>query len=549
MEKKINKNARSLIKNKEISLNFSLALKRIRKDMLRDEWFLDPLHYKDVLDVKKIEGYFKNKISNYLGSESEQYNLPKPGFILRYALETSIYDRILYQAIIDPLIELYDPIFSIKSYSHRLRPGFKKDIFYNGTEAWKRFINDVESEMTVGKILLVTDIQNYFEYIDIKILENTFNFINPNAAKKMAMHIGLLTKLLRKWSPYKEIGIPQNQDPSSFLGNLYLHQVDQEMVSKGYNYFRYMDDIRIVCDNEYQARLALKNLIVKLRTLRMNVNSKKTKILDPSKDSEAYFEEMPPPNRQIEEIDALFKAKRLTSLQKALPKLKSFTSELIKQGKTSNREFRFCTYRLEKIARCKELNFDFSHIKRPIIDLLHLQPWSTDAVVKILRSIKLNHKDVEKITSFFSDQHKNIYEWQAYLVWQLLAIITKKRKRKNRNLATLARKILKEPGNWHAPMNAGAILYLGACGTDGDKLKLLKCTKTVKSRMELRAITIATHKAAKKHIEKYIYPHVSGEVRDEYDYLRSSEIGFDYFEPLPNLSARELYDDLPGVYL
>jgi hypothetical protein len=355
--------------------------------------------------------------------------------------------------------------------------------------------------------------------------------------------------LLRKWSPYNEIGIPQNQDPSSFLGNLYLHTVDQEMISKGYNYFRYMDDIRIVCDDEYHARLALKRIIEKLRTLKMNVNPKKTKILDPLKNLDAYSEEMPPPNREIEEIDALFRARRLPSLRKALPKLKRLSSELIDQGKTSSKEFRFCTYRLEKIARCNELNFDFSKIKETIIDLLVVQPWSTSEVVKLLRSIKLTHKDVELITSFFSDTHKNIYGWQAYLVWQLLAIITKKRRRKNRKLDALARKTVKEPGNWKAPMIAGAILYLGACGTEDDKLKLLKYAKNAKSRMELRAITIATNKATKKQVEKYIHPYVSTYIRNEYDYLRSSKIGVDYFEPLPPLDAKELYDDLPGVYL
>jgi hypothetical protein len=537
------------IKNeKTIRLNFSLALKRAKKDMRRDEWFLDPLQYKDILDVKKIKGYFKNRIENYSGSESEQYNLPKPGFMLRYAIQISIYDRILYQAIIDQLIELYDPLFSKKSYSHRLKPGHKDDIFYNGIDAWKRFRNDVNSEMASGRVLLVADVQNFYEYIDINILEKTFNSISPSIAKKMAIYIELLNKLLRKWSPYKGIGIPQNQDPSSFLGNLYLHPVDKEMLSKGYNYFRYMDDIRIVCDNEYHARLALKHLIVKLRTLRMNVNPKKTKILDPIKDPKAYFEEMPPPNRQMEEIDALFKARRLTSLQKALPKLRKFTLAIIKQGKTADKEFRFCTYRLEKVARCKEVKFDFSQIKRPVINLLLLQPWSTNEVVKILRSIKLNHKDVEEIISFFSDEHKNIYGWQAYLVWQLLAIIAKKRRRKNRKLTALARKTIKERRNWTAPMKAGAILYLGACGTKDDELNLLKHVRNLESRMELRAITIATNRATMKQIEKYVHPYVSNDVRNEYDYLKSSKIGSDYFEPLPDLDARELYDDLPGIY-
>ena len=96
--------------------------------------------------------------------------------------------------------------------------------------------------------------------------------------KKIDEYIGALISLLKRWSPDGFRGIPQNQDASSFLGNVYLSYIDKCMLSLKYNYFRYMDDIRIVCKDEFAARKALKNLIINLRKIGLNVNPKKTKI-------------------------------------------------------------------------------------------------------------------------------------------------------------------------------------------------------------------------------------------------------------------------------
>ena len=68
-----------------------------------------------------------------------------------------------------------------------------------------------------------------------------------------------------------------------------------------------MDDIRIICKDKFQARKILKELIIELRRLHLNVNPKKTHMLIPSDDGTYYNEIMPKQNRLIEEIDSLFK--------------------------------------------------------------------------------------------------------------------------------------------------------------------------------------------------------------------------------------------------
>lgn len=527
-----------------LKLDYSLAMKRVIQDM-RDEWFPDPLLHKDILELKKIHHFFSSNKNAFLGEKAEQFNLPKSGFTLRYSLETSIYDRVLYQAIVDKLIEKYDPLFSERVYNHRLNPKRGIYLFNNGVDAWKKFIREINAYLkNTKKVLLVADIQNYFEFISIDVLRDTFFRLNRSRDKTVKNLIEILVLLLHKWSPNKTIGIPQNQDPSSFLANVYLHPVDKKMLSRGFNYFRYMDDIRIICKDEYHARRALKELVIELRKVRLNVNPKKTKIL--KQDDPEYHDFMPLANRTIEEIDALFKQRKYYGIRRALPKLRDYTHKLINESKTGEREFRFCINRLEKVARCQAFDFDFTGITGPVIDLLISQPWSTDSVVRLIRCIKLEDKQIRKIKEFLTDRKKNIYGWQGYLVWQLITMLGKMRKENDRKLRKFARNILDK--KWKLPMKAGAILYLGACGTKRDRHHILRNFSRIRSRLLYRSVIIATQEMSKRLAHIYIYPYVSGVLKDACEYIRDPKFKTSYFEPLPPLRPRQLFDDLPNMY-
>ena len=79
-------------------------------------------------------------------------------------------------------------------------------------------------------------------------------------------------------------GIPQGNQFSSFLGNLFLLPVDNKLIEfaakNDCRYFRYMDDIRIFCKSFETARRAVFVLDAVIRQLHLNVQSAKTKILD-----------------------------------------------------------------------------------------------------------------------------------------------------------------------------------------------------------------------------------------------------------------------------
>lgn len=539
------------IKIEGIPFDFALIVKQLKQDM-RDEWFPDSINYEDALDAEslavKFGKYEKSKAVKYNGLQSQQYNIPKQGFVLRYALETSLWDRLVYQGLARHLIQYCDRQLNTCVYSHRWsRKPSGKYLFRQPIEAWKDFQNTVKLKITnATPCLLVTDVQNFFENIHIEDVRNCFRAMLDKAGlksgeKKVANDaVDLLCRLLAKWTPYEKHGIPQNRDASSFIGNIVMHVVDSAMLEKGYTYYRYMDDIRIVCKDGFHARKALKELIIELRKIGLNVNSKKSFIA--FKDTPEIDQHLIKPNREIEQIDELWKSKRLPEIRKSLPLLRTLVLRLIRQNKTQEREFRFCINRLENIARCRETrnSFDFTDITDQIISELVNQPYSSDSLVRYLKCVDLSDLQIAEIVSLLANSEKSIYSWQNYHLWQLLV---------NHGcikpeLISIARETVKSNGT--DPNTAGAILYLGACGDHKDRIFIARRFNDFKSYLLQRNAMIATHEL---NYRDYIEPHIKQHVRDDlngtYRTLTNSFRGT-YYRPLDPISAADLYRDMPS---
>ena len=94
--------------------------------------------------------------------------------------------------------------------------------------------------------------------------------------------VNLLSTCLNKWSIGNGRGIPQGLSPSDILGKVYLHNVDVAMCNAGFDFIRYVDDIRIFCRDEVEAKKALLELMRLTRRRGLNLQSAKTKILNAS---------------------------------------------------------------------------------------------------------------------------------------------------------------------------------------------------------------------------------------------------------------------------
>lgn len=534
------------------SFDLPLCIKLLKQD-LKDDWFPDPIRYEECLKPDIIHAYLEENISSNHGSykpeSAEIFNVPKKGFLLRYALETNIYDRLIYVALINELLPYYDPLLSKNSFSHRRRDDSRsnnKYIFKNGIEQFKSFEGLIKEASSEGKTLLVTDVFNYFENIQIvqlrSCLEVRIPQLKANTAEKIKIRrvIDLLCNYLESWTYNGKNGLPQNRDSSSFLANILMDSVDKEMESCGYQYFRYMDDIRIVCTTHLKARQALKLLSESLRKVGLNLNSAKTKIgrLNDIEIKNSFINL----DRDLESIDQMWKSKSLTLIKKSIPYLKKYTLTQIAKNAAGDRGFRFAIKRIEGVVSCDELdvpkNF-FDEITDKVIEELNTNPTATDSFVKYLSFVSLSLEQENKLIDFLCDGEQAIYSWQNYRIWSLLIL----RNVKSEKLLTLAKDFLQSPT--HKPANeASKILYLGKFGTkvcrQNIALKFPEIKSTWLQRLALIALKELSYNDGISKIANYSKSSTKGTYKRVYNNPAFAA----YILPPEKTNYADLYDEV-----
>lgn len=151
----------------------------------------------------------------------------------------TIRDRIALRALCDLLTAVFDE-FSAK------RPHF--------------YIGQIKKAMnnpTKERVFVRIDIKNFYPSIEQDIL---MKIIRRKIRKKQILDLikNAIQTPTSKGSPGNEInhkGVPQGLSISNILSNIYLMDIDKKY-KKSLNYFRYVDDILIICDkNESQSIL------------------------------------------------------------------------------------------------------------------------------------------------------------------------------------------------------------------------------------------------------------------------------------------------------
>jgi retron-type reverse transcriptase len=312
-------------------IQFDRVLKHLRQDM-RDDWYFDCLQYDDLFknpdEAKRIIiSLLQEWNGAYCGTRSVVRNIPKRGYGERYGLETDFFDRFVYQAICSFLIPFYDRLLHhrVLSYRYDSAPQNSKYLFKNKIDRWFTFEGVTLTFVRSKRYLLVTDLSNFFENISrdqvIRALERAIPHILATGPEKLQIRnaIGTLDRLLKQWTFNGDHGLPQNRDASAFLSNILLSFVDWEMARKSYDYFRYVDDIRIVTDSELQARRALQDLIRELRNIGLNINASKTEILPPDVSTEKLAMYFPSQDSSTIAINQMWQSRSRRIVTRSVP--------------------------------------------------------------------------------------------------------------------------------------------------------------------------------------------------------------------------------------
>ena len=82
-----------------------------------------------------------------------------------------------------------------------------------------------------------------------RITDLFVNVIEHNELESIKV---ILHRMWGRWNVgfIKNFGIPQINDASSFMANLYLDELDKWLASRKLLYLRYVDDIRIFAESE-----------------------------------------------------------------------------------------------------------------------------------------------------------------------------------------------------------------------------------------------------------------------------------------------------------
>lgn len=528
------------------------VVRQLKHD-LKDDWYPDSLGYEDTLEPEVISEAIAESLNSndglYVPGSRAELNIPKKGFVLRYSLETSLLDRAYYHALVAELLPFYDKLLSPFVLSHRYASsGDRKGryLFHHPIEQWKHFRGYIAKEADNKNHVLVTDIQNYFENIKIDLLigllrerVSKLRATGPEKARIRAI-IDHLDRCLSTWCFRDTHGLPQNRDASSFLGNIFMIIIDEAMLKRGYKYFRYMDDIKIVTSSHYKARSALQDFIVELRKIGLNVNASKTDILEPNT-PKYYSEILSLDDRELEQIDSMWRSRSLPVIRRSFEPLRRLAIRLIKENRTQERGFRFCVKRFESLALCNEIDIPASFFE-PMIDAaiteLDTQPFSTDQLVRFLKAAPVTQTQIGRVAAFLRDHERAIYDWQNYLLWQLLVY----KGHHDHELISIARKRIRE-SSLQAD-RAGAMLFLGALGAEKDRATVAGCFVGCTNHLLQRNALIAVHELTfEEGIKQHVAPHVLPYLKGTYRRIRERFKGC-YHRPLPPVSYLDIYDDV-----
>jgi hypothetical protein len=252
------------------------VITRITAD-IRSDFILAP-HYNVVLSRAGSELW--DQLKSQLSAGTYQPDLPitmsvpkerfftRPGSILRP------FDRFLYQALIDQTVgKIEQTLDRTRAFSH-IPSDEQGQMFESNRASWERFQQRIAEICDKSEFILKADISNYFERLPQHHLINLMT--GAGCAPEV---VSLLEEMIIAFRERNSFGIIQGVYPSDVLGNFFLSDFDAHCEITNIPSARYMDDIYMGFDSEFEARNGLSNLIEMLRKDGLHLNEYKSRIM------------------------------------------------------------------------------------------------------------------------------------------------------------------------------------------------------------------------------------------------------------------------------
>lgn len=404
-----------------MEFEYNKALKRIRSEEVKGN---NPIP--DILSFLHLKPLYEDKLFENLDSLFNDYesgskipasllriDVPKSNFTIRPMSRPENKDWFLYEAIVDHIAA---QILSNGEHICKRSFSFLNFAQTEGKDNWLRFDDKCRELYTTGyKYAVAADLTGYYENISLSELrKRIFNYLYSTDDNNKV--VGVLSKLLNKWSDERVsgYGLPQGPPASSFLADIYLDYVDSQM-EKYENYYRYMDDIRIFCKTEIEAKKALKDLIIALRAIKLNINAKKTRILSGKDIESSLFDPLKP---LLNHIETTIKGRNKEQIRTAIPLLIKIFEGSFLEDIFEKRHLSFSLYRLG-VLHSSDFEFDTKKTIALIKDNFAAKAHHAGLFCFFL-TLFPSDEDIFNFLFSFLQSENNIYEWQEVKIAQSL---------------------------------------------------------------------------------------------------------------------------------
>jgi hypothetical protein len=266
-------------------LNLDLGLTRATMDIVQGRGFYRHPHELALIEHDRAAWIrsLRAELAAYVPGDLFLCNSIKPKGAIRPGGILSVRDQTVYASLVGALSEQIrislDWGSELVDFSYPLSGDpSDPDWFQNYFPVWRGFAEESLTRIRRwADPIVFADITAYYETIDIGLLMSDLRAIGATASV-----LDLLTKCLNKWSvsAVPGRGIPQGFSASNILARFYLNRVDRALRERGIHHLRYVDDIRLFCRNEAEAKKHFVELIVLLRKRGLAVQSEKSGIVD-----------------------------------------------------------------------------------------------------------------------------------------------------------------------------------------------------------------------------------------------------------------------------
>ncbi len=249
--------------------NMQRALKRVKKNKGSagiDGMSVDELGAWLVAHWVEIRAAIES--GRYRPSPVRHVTIPKRGGGERMLGIPTVLDRLIQQALLQVLSAQFDGDFSEHSY------GFRP-----GRSAYGA-VRQAQSYIQCGKRWVVdVDLEKFFDRVNHDVLMGKLaKRIDDRSVLALIRRYLVAGVMANGVVMERYEGTPQGGPLSPLLANVLLDDVDKELESRGHEFVRYADDLRVFVSSKRSGDRVMNSLIQNFGKLRLQVNESKSAV-------------------------------------------------------------------------------------------------------------------------------------------------------------------------------------------------------------------------------------------------------------------------------